>query len=31
YLEPGLTLIYTRHEFLDRSKRGKLKQFINEV
>jgi phenylacetate-CoA ligase len=31
YLEPGLTVIYTRHEFLDRSKRGKLKQFINEV
>jgi phenylacetate-CoA ligase len=31
YLEPGLAVIYTRHEFLDRSKRGKLKQFINEV
>jgi len=31
YLEPDLTVIYTRHEFLDRSKRGKLKQFINEV
>ncbi|MFB0905044.1 MAG: phenylacetate--CoA ligase family protein [Nonlabens sp.] len=31
YLELGLAVIYTRHEFLDRSKRGKLKQFINEV
>jgi phenylacetate-CoA ligase len=31
YLEPGLTVTCTRQEFLDRSKRGKLKQFINEV
>lgn len=31
YLEPGLSLIFTRLEVLDRSKRGKLKQFMSEV
>ncbi|WP_298953382.1 phenylacetate--CoA ligase family protein [uncultured Nonlabens sp.] len=31
YLEPGLSLKFTRLEVLDRSKRGKLKQFMSEV
>lgn len=31
YLEPGLFLKFTRLEVLDRSKRGKLKQFMSEV
>ena len=31
YLESGLSVIYSRHKVLDRSKRGKLKQFISEV
>ncbi len=29
YLEPGLTIIFTRLESLDRSNRGKLKQFVS--
>ncbi|WP_405378427.1 phenylacetate--CoA ligase family protein [Nonlabens sp. Asnod3-A02] len=31
YLEPGLSLKFTRLKVLDRSKRGKLKQFMSEV
>jgi len=31
YLEPGLDVTFTRFESLDRSNRGKLKQFISEV
>ncbi|MEP0478575.1 MAG: phenylacetate--CoA ligase family protein, partial [Nonlabens sp.] len=31
YLESGLSLKFTRLEVLDRSKRGKLKQFMSEV
>lgn len=31
YLEPGLQVAYTRLEVLDRSSRGKLKQFVNEL
>ena len=31
YLEPGLSLEFTKLEVLDRSKRGKLKQFMSEV
>ncbi len=31
YLEPGLSVIFTKKEFLDRSTRGKLKQFISNV
>ncbi|MFT6799451.1 MAG: phenylacetate-CoA ligase, partial [Nonlabens sp.] len=31
YLEPGLSLEFTKLEVLDRSKRGKLKQFMREV
>lgn len=31
YLEPNLTVLFTRLEVLDRSKRGKLRQFISEV
>ena len=31
YLEPGLSLEFTKLEVLDRSKRGKLKQFMRKV
>lgn len=31
YLEPDLSVVFTRVKVLDRSKRGKLKQFISEV
>jgi len=31
YLEPGLTVIFIQRASLDRSKRGKLKQFMSEV
>lgn len=31
YVEPGLSLEYTKLEVLDRSKRGKLMQFMSEV
>ena len=31
YLEPGLKVVFTRLDSLDRSNRGKLKQFICEV
>jgi phenylacetate-CoA ligase len=31
YLEPGLAVIFSRLESLDRSNRGKLKQFVSQV
>ena len=31
YLEPGLTFTFTRKEKLERSKSGKLKQFVSLI
>jgi phenylacetate-CoA ligase len=31
YLEPGLSVVFSKHDVLDRSKRGKLKQFMSEI